>query len=270
MLDLRLFRDRRFSVASAGIALTFFTMFGMFFVLTQYLQLVLGYSPLRAGLMFLPVSLTMMLVAPQAPKLVARYGVTRVVPTGLSLVVVGLLAVSTLDSSSPLWRIYLAWIPMIGMATTMSPLTSLIMSSVPLGRAGVGSAMNDTTRELGGALGVAVLGSVVTSIFASSLDGDLGGLSPRPGTRRTRVWPEHSTSPVDWATPDRHSPAGGALSAFVDGLTTAAVIAAVVVAVTAVIARRLLPRDENESPLPGRLATQQSGDREAMVLEAVD
>ncbi len=270
MLDLRLFRDRRFSVASAGIALTFFTMFGMFFVLTQYLQLVLGYSPLRAGLMFLPVSLTMMLVAPQAPKLVSRYGVARVVPAGLSLVAVGLLAVTTLDSGSPLWRIYLAWIPMIiGMASTMSPLTSLIMSSVPLGRAGVGSAMNDTTRELGGALGVAVLGSVVTSIFASSLDSDLGGLSPAARDEA------HSglAGALDVAGglgDPGPALAGAARSAFVDGLTMAAVIAAVVVAVTAVIARRLLPRDGNESPLPGRLVTPQSGDPEAMVLEGVD
>ncbi len=154
MLDLRLFRDRRFSVASGGIALSFFTLFGTFFMLTQYLQLVQGYSALRAGILFVPISFTMMIVAPQAPKLVARFGVTNVVPAGLGLVAVGLVALATVDAGSPLWRVYLALLPMMaGMASTMAPLTTSIMSAVPPGRAGVGSAMNDTTRELGGALG---------------------------------------------------------------------------------------------------------------------
>ena len=243
MLDLRLFRDRRFSVASAGITLTFFTMFGMFFVLTQYLQLVLGYSPLRAGLMFLPVSLTMMLVAPQAPRMVARFGVALVVPAGLSLVAVGLLAVATLEPSSPMWRIYAAWIPMVvGMASTMSPLTSLIMSSVPVGRAGVGSAMNDTTRELGGALGVAVLGSVVTSVFTSSLDPELGGL-PAAARDEAHSGLAGAISVAGTLGESGPSLADAARSAFVDGVTVSALTAAAVVAITALLARKLLPRN---------------------------
>jgi EmrB/QacA subfamily drug resistance transporter len=247
MLDLRLFRDRRFSVASAGIALAFFTMFGMFFLLTQYLQLVLGYSPLRAGLMFVPVSLTMMVVSPQAPKLVARFGVARVVPVGFSLIVVGLLAVATLDTGSPLWRIYMAWIPMIvGLASTMSPLTSLIMSSVPRGRAGIGSAMNDTTRELGGALGVAVLGSVVTTVFTSSLDPELGRLSDG-AQQEARSGLAGALGVARGFGDTGAGLADTARSAFVDGLTVAAFTAAVVVAVTAVAARRLLPRHTTNS-----------------------
>jgi MFS transporter, DHA2 family, integral membrane protein len=245
MIDLRLFRDRRFSVASAGIGLAFFTMFGTFFLITQYLQLVLGYSPLRAGLMFLPVSVTMVVVSPQAPKLVSRYGVARVVPAGFSLIVIGLLAVATLDTGSPLWRIYLAWIPMIvGLASTMSPLTSLIMSSVPAGRAGIGSAMNDTTRELGGALGVAVLGSVVTTVFTSSLDPKLGEL-PAAADR------DEAHSGLAGALGVARGLAGdagpaladAAKAAFLDGLTIAALTAAAVVTVAAISARRLLPRD---------------------------
>jgi Na+/melibiose symporter-like transporter len=258
MIDLRLFRDRRFSVASAGIGLAFFTMFGTFFLITQYLQLVLGYSPLRAGLMFLPVSITMVVVSPQAPKLVSRYGVARVVPAGFSLIVIGLLAVATLDTSSPLWRIYLAWIPMIvGLASTMSPLTSLIMSSVPPGRAGIGSAMNDTTRELGGALGVAVLGSVVTTFFTSSLDPKLGEL-PAAADR------DEAHSGLAGALGVARGLAGdagpaladAAKAAFLDGLTIAALTAAAVVTVAAISARRLLPRDSKVPRLNDDLAAE--------------
>ena len=250
MLDLRLFRDRRFSVASAGIALAFFTMFGMFFLLTQYLQLVLGYSPLRAGLMFIPVSLTMMVASPQAPKLVARFGLGRVVSAGFSLILLGLLAIATLNDGSPLWRIYFAWIPMVlGLASTMSPLTSLIMSSVPTGRAGIGSAMNDTTRELGGALGVAVLGSLVTTMFTSSLDPQLEAL---PAAAREDA---HSGLTGALQVARNLGDTGPALAdaardAFVDGLTVAALTAAVVIAVTALCARRLLPRDVTSPRLP--------------------
>ena len=166
MLDLRYFRDRRFSVASVGMMLTFFAMFGSFFLVAQYFQLVLGYSPLESGLLQLPMAVVMMSIAPQVPKLVARFGVSRVVPVGLGFTAVGLFMFSTLGTGSSVWQVYLAILPMgMGMATTMTPLTTLIMTSVPLGRAGVGSAMNDTTRELGGALGVAVLGTLVSTKF---------------------------------------------------------------------------------------------------------
>ncbi|MDQ2648965.1 MAG: MFS transporter, partial [Actinomycetota bacterium] len=179
MLDLALFRDPRFSVASAGIAFAFFAMFGTFFLVTQYLQLVLGYRPMTAGLTMLPVSLTMTILAPQAPRLVARFGAARVVGYGLGLTSLGLVMFSTLGTSSPVSLVYVAYIPMmIGMSVSMSPLTTLIMSSVPPARAGIGSAMNDTTRELGGALGVAVLGSLLTTGYGSSISSSLGGLSP--------------------------------------------------------------------------------------------
>ena len=244
MLDLRLFRDRRFSVASGGIALSFFTLFGTFFLLTQYLQLVQGYSALRAGILFLPISFTMMIVAPQAPKLVARFGVNRVVPAGLGLVAVGLVALATVDAGSPLWRVYLAILPMMaGMASTMAPLTTSIMSAVPAGRAGVGSAMNDTTRELGGALGVAVLGSLLSTVFVGSLDTELDALPA--GARETASTGLAGALEVARSLP---TDAGAALadaarSAFVDGLATASLTAALVVGATALAARKLLPRE---------------------------
>jgi len=189
MLDLRFFRDRRFSVASGGMTLIFFAMFGTFFLSAQYFQLVLGYSPLASGLFQLPMAFVMMTLAPQVPKLVGRFGVARVAPLGLASVAVGLVLFSLVGVETSIWWMYgpVLFI-MTGMALAMTPMTTLIMSAVPLGKAGVGSAMNDTTRELGGALGVAVLGSLLTSTYASSIgdaasglgDPEDAGLEPAP------------------------------------------------------------------------------------------
>jgi EmrB/QacA subfamily drug resistance transporter len=161
MLDLRVFKKARFSAASATITLTQFAMFGSTFLLTQYFQFRLGYSPLKSGIMLMPVAIGLMVGSPNAPKLVHRFGTTRVV-------VVGLCAVSaatacymsdTLMSSFALgFAIRLVY--GLGMGVTMAPVTESIMGALPRARAGVGSAINDTTRQTGGALGVAVLGSI--------------------------------------------------------------------------------------------------------------
>jgi predicted MFS family arabinose efflux permease len=170
MLDLRFFTNRRFSVSAGGITLVFFAMFGMFFLLTQYFQLVLGYTPLGSALRQVPVSLVLMAVAPNVPRLVPKYGANRVVAAGLLLVGIAFLMMTTLTVGSSYWAILPCMMVMAaGMGATVSPMTASIMSSVPQGRAGVGSAMNDTTRELGGALGVAVLGSLLQSRYGSSV-----------------------------------------------------------------------------------------------------
>jgi EmrB/QacA subfamily drug resistance transporter len=179
MLSLSLFGDKRFSVASAGVAFVYFAMFGTFFLLTQYLQLVLGYDAFAAGLAGLPFALVLMLVAPQTPRLAARIGVNRVVSLGMILVAVGLTIFGRLQVDTPYLLLIVPMVIMAcGMALCVSPLTGSIMSAVPLGRAGVGSAMNDTTRELGGALGVAVLGSIVASRYNSEIASAIAGLPP--------------------------------------------------------------------------------------------
>lgn len=253
MLELGLFRDRRFSVASAGIAVAFFAMFGAFFLVTQYLQLVLGYRPLVAGLTMLPISLTMMLLSPQAPRLVARFGVSRVAGVGLGLVAGGLLAFSSLGQGSPVAAVYAAYLPMmVGMSISMTPLTTLIMSAVPPARAGIGSAMNDTTRELGGALGVAVLGSLLTTRFATEVAPALDGL-PEPSAALARS----GLSGALEVAAGLGGRAGDALAeaareAFVDGLGLAAIVAAATLGVTAALAARLLPREAPAAvPAPG-------------------
>lgn len=242
MLDLHLFRDRRFSVASGGMMLTFFAMFGTFFLVAQYFQLVLGYSPFKSGLLQLPMAFVMMAVAPQVPKVVARFGAARVVPVGLSFIAIGLVFFSQVGVDSSLFAIYLSILPLAaGMATTMTPLTTLIMSSVPLSKAGVGSAMNDTTRELGGALGVAILGSVVTSRYTASLGPSLVNL---PGQAQNAA--DSGLSGALKVAGQIGGAQGGALAdaaraAFVDGMVAAAVVGAVVVAVAAVASWFLLP-----------------------------
>ncbi|HEX2576142.1 MAG TPA: MFS transporter, partial [Aquihabitans sp.] len=111
MLDLHLFKDRRFSVASAGMSVTFFAMFGTFFLVAQYFQLVLGYSPLESGLFQLPMAFVMMSIAPNVPRAVARFGAARVVPFGLGLVALGLAAFSQVQTDSSLWAVYPAILP---------------------------------------------------------------------------------------------------------------------------------------------------------------
>src|SRR5688500_44040 len=106
MLDLRFFRDRRFSVASGGMTLIFFAMFGTFFLSAQYFQLVLGYSPLASGLFQLPMAFVMMALAPQVPKLVGRFGVARVAPLGLALISVGLVLFSLVGVDTAIWWMY--------------------------------------------------------------------------------------------------------------------------------------------------------------------
>lgn len=268
MLDLRLFRDRRFSVASAGMSLTFFAMFGTFFLVAQYFQLVLGYSALESGLLQLPMAAVMMTVAPQVPKLVARFGAARVVPVGLAFTATGLGIFSQVSVDSSIWMVYCSILPLaFGMAMTMTPLTTLIMSSVPLGKAGVGSAMNDTTRELGGALGVAVLGSLVTSRYTSSLAPSLGGLPDQARaaadsglTGALAVAGRIGGAPGDALT-------NAAQQAFVDGLGLAAIVGSIVVFVAAASAWFLLPRS---TEVPEEVALEEVGGPEELEPSLVD
>ena len=154
MLPMTFFRNRRFSVGAATITLTFFCMFGLFFVLTQYLQFVLGFSPLAAGLGTLPLAAMLIIFAPRSAGFVARWGQARVQAFGLVLVSMGMLVMATLQADSSYGWVALGLVIMgIGMACTTAPATNAIVSSVPLSKSGVGSAVNDTTREVGGALG---------------------------------------------------------------------------------------------------------------------
>jgi EmrB/QacA subfamily drug resistance transporter len=171
MLDVRFFRDPRFSAASATIVLMTFAMYASTFLMTLYFQFTLGYSPVKAGLLLTPVAVGMMLSATHSSRMVERFGTKTVCIGGVTVLAVAMLcyASDTIMSSFAL-GLLVRFVYGIGLGYCGPPLTESIMGSLPRERAGVGSAVNDTTRQVGGALGVAVLGSVFAARYHHAMD----------------------------------------------------------------------------------------------------
>lgn len=170
MLDLGYFKDARFSLGAVSISASFLSLFGAYFLLTQYLQLVLDMSPLKAGLYSLPSGLTQLVVAPLSSGMVERRGFRKVMTAGLVLIAAGMALLAYLTRTSPTWFVLVGLGVMgVGIGLATPPATGAIISSLPLNKAGVGSAVNDTTRELGGAIGIAVLGSLLASKYRAAM-----------------------------------------------------------------------------------------------------
>jgi EmrB/QacA subfamily drug resistance transporter len=170
LVDLRIFASRAFSAAAAAVTVIFFALFGSLFVLTQYLQLVHGYSPLSAGLRALPFALAIGAMSPLSPILAKRFGTRLVIPAGMALMGIGLLDLSTAGVHTAYPPIALAVAIMgAGMGLVMAPASTTIMTTVPARQAGAGSAINDTIREVGGALGIAIVGSLAAAVYRSRL-----------------------------------------------------------------------------------------------------
>ncbi|MFE5705264.1 MFS transporter [Rhodococcus koreensis] len=171
VLDLRLFRNRRFSLPALAIAIGYFSMFGFLFLITQYFQGVREYTPFEFGVASLPFAVSVAVGAPIATLLAQRVGTTPVIVFGLLLTGVGLyLGGQVAVDSSYLTDVLPSMVSMaLGLAIVQGPATESIMASLPLDEAGAGSAVNDTTREIGGTLGVAVLGSIVASYYATTM-----------------------------------------------------------------------------------------------------
>lgn len=171
ILDMRLFRNRRFSLPALAIALAYFSMFGFLFLITQYFQGVREYTPLEFGIASLPFAISVAVGAPIATLLAQRVGTTAVIVFGLLLTGVGLVLGGMVDvDSTYLADVLPSMVCMaLGLAIVQGPATESIMSSLPLDEAGAGSAVNDTTREIGGTLGVAVLGSIVASYYSTKV-----------------------------------------------------------------------------------------------------
>jgi EmrB/QacA subfamily drug resistance transporter len=166
MLEVRFFANPRFSAASIAITLVFFAMFGSLYFLTQYLQYVLAYSTMASGAALIPLAVALMISAPNSARITARFGSKVPVAAGLAIVAfaLSLLSFASVHSSYLFVAAVLASLG-TGMGMAMSPATESIMGSLPLDKAGVGSAMNDTTRQVGGALGVAILGSITAASY---------------------------------------------------------------------------------------------------------
>jgi EmrB/QacA subfamily drug resistance transporter len=253
MLDPRHFRSRHLSAGSLSIFIQFFAFFGFTFVALQYLQGVRGDSPLAAALSMLPLAAAMMPTARITPKLAARFGARDVCVAGLVLVAAGLAIVSRVGTTSPYWLLVAGLIPLgIGMGAAMTPATAAITEALPAGQQGVGSALNDLSREVGGALGIAVIGSIVTAIYRANLQlaSVPAGLADK--ARGSFALAIHAGGPVG-AT---------AATAFTDGIHTgllcaagAALLAAIAVAVLLTgdpRARRAARRHERELALASR------------------
>jgi EmrB/QacA subfamily drug resistance transporter len=186
MLDVRFFENPRFSAASGAITLAFLALFGTIFLLTQYTQQVLGYSTVEAGAVFLPQSIVLMIFAPLSTRWVHKFGNKAVVATGLFILSVSLVLMATFHTDTAgWWVIAVTALSALGMAHVVAPATESIMGSLPRAKAGVGSAMNDTTRQVGGAVGVALLGSILASAFRPRVQDLLHGKVP--GSLLTRV-----------------------------------------------------------------------------------
>ncbi len=173
MLPLTFFEDRRMSAGSAVVTVAFFVMFGLFFLLTLYLQFVRDYSPLAAGLATLPLAVTLVAVAPRSASLALRIGSGLVMAVGFLCIGGGFGILSFLATDTPYLVLVVSLVLLgAGLSLTAAPATACIMNSVPQAKAGVGSAVNDTTREVGGALGIAVLGSISNAVYRSSINID--------------------------------------------------------------------------------------------------
>jgi MFS-type transporter involved in bile tolerance (Atg22 family) len=180
LLDPRLFRLRGFGTGSAGLFIMFLAMFGFFLVAIQFLQLMLGYSPLKSAVALLPQALLMMAIATVAAPLSMRVGQRRLCTIGLFVGAIALGSMVALDENSSYWQFLVSMLAVsVAIGLAMTPATTAIVNSLPTAKQGVASAVNDAAREVGAAVGVAVLGSAFNIAYRNSISDHVGGLSPQ-------------------------------------------------------------------------------------------
>jgi len=239
MLDVRLFRNRRFSAASGAITLSFFAMFGAIFFLTQYLQLVLGYSAFSAGLRVLPVAVGIVVASPLSARLTELAGAKVVVAGGLTLIASALLLMTGFEVDSTYGMVAASYLILgMGIGLAMTPATDSVMGSLPLAKASVGSAVNDAARTTGGALGVAILGSVLSSGYRGDMDAASAGAAAHDSLAGALA----TAARIGGTTGDRL--ATTAQEAFVNGMHAAVLVAAGVALIGALVALVFLPSRE--------------------------
>jgi EmrB/QacA subfamily drug resistance transporter len=245
MLDVRLFRNPRFSAASAAIALAFFGLFGFIFMITQYFQVVRGYDPLGAGLATLPFAFVTAGFSPLAMLLMRRFGTKLVVAAGLAAMSAGFGVAATTGVNSPYWGTVITAMALMaaGLGLTTGPATDAIMGALPREKSGAGSAVNDTTREVGGTLGVAIVGSVLNSAYGShvlSALTALGGSAAAGHAAGQSVIAGMSVASA-FPAPLRAAAAAAVQSAFVSGVHRGSLVAAAATLAGALVALVFVP-----------------------------
>jgi EmrB/QacA subfamily drug resistance transporter len=221
LYDLHLFRKRDFSGAVLAVGLSYLALGGALFILTQYLQFVLEYSPLEAGIRLVPAAIVVALVTPLSVSISRRMGARTGVASGLALVAAGMFLLATVSDASgyalAFWALVLAG---GGLGLAFTPTTDVVLRAVPPSRAGGGSALQTTALTLGGTLGVAILGSVLATSSGSSISSSLAGHGPATANAEILRLAQH---------------------AFVHGAARAFLVGAVVAAAGAALAGLLLP-----------------------------
>ena len=269
MLDVRLFRNLRFSAASGAVTVSFFTLFGFIFLMTQYFQFVRGYGALSTGVHLLPVALSVGAGSVAGTQLALKAGTKLIVTTGLVAMAAFYFWVAATTSATISYTIIAVQMVIygLGMGLTSAPATESIMGAISRRKAGVGSAVNDATRLVGGTLGVAVIGSIYASVYGSRLAATMPASVPG---RAAAI--AHQSVGAAYVAADKiaalgHPALGQALqhasaSAFLHGLAIGCVVAAAVAAAGAILAALFLPaqpaspaaREAGTAPMPLRAA----------------
>jgi hypothetical protein len=244
MLDVSVFFNRRFSGGSLAVTAGFLTLFGFIFVITQYFQFIKGYSAFETGVRLLPVAISIAIASIVGPRIVERIGTTTVVAGGLATFAAGLAWASTADGATPYTQIAIQMVLLGGgLGLTTAPATEAIMGSLSADKAGVGSAVNDTTRELGGTLGVAIVGSVFASIYSSRLS-DSTVLANLPADARGAM--ERSMAAAQQVIGQLPQPVipdvrAAVNTAFLDGMQIGSLVSAGIALGAAIVVAWLLP-----------------------------
>jgi len=254
LLDIRFFRNPRFSAGSAAISMAFFGLYGFIFMITMYFQLVRGYSTLRAGAATLPFAAVMGILSPLAIVIMKKTGTKLVVTAGMLLMMAGFLVAAKATLEADYWRVVVVSMCLMaaGMALSSGPATDAVLASLPGSKAGVGSAVNDTTRELGGALGVAVVGSVLSWSFSSRLATLWTDLHVPPAMVKAG---QSSLGSALTVSQQEQAPAAvehAARTSFMTGLHAGSAATAGAALLAAVVAFAFLPARDKAAPRPPR------------------
>lgn len=246
-LDMRLFKNRAFSISSLTLTLTFLAMSGVFFSMSQLMQLIMGYTALESSLLIIPLMLPMMLISPFIPNVVKKFGARITISVGLFITSMAFVIMSFWTKDMTYWNLVSAMaLMMLGISAAMTPGTNILMASVPRNRSGMGSAMNDTTRELGGALGVAVLGAILSAVYSDKIAEVASGFTgaAKEGIESSLAVALKVTESMG---PSADHVASAAMDAWMSGMSLASITAAIIIFICSIIALVGLPKHSDKT-----------------------